>query len=303
MSKFLVVFILLLSFNTRAQMMPGRGPLPAIDSLSDNFASHSISAGWKFLHETEKYQSKINSWYVQNGVLKIMPYTSGWYGDFQGPLLYRNVSGDFDVRLKIKVSDKDGELPLDEWSLAGLMIRQAKRTDMNTWQPREENWLFITTGIAQPSGIPVFETKTTNNSLSNLKLRPAKKGWVELRIVRVEASFVLLYRYEGEKWVIADRFYRPLLPPTVQVGMTGYTAWNKVPGELQRDSKKFNETTLTEIPVSMIVSIDDVIFKRPALKKIERLKNDRLNLPYYSPANMLTDFTVSNDVVLDIIGD
>jgi hypothetical protein len=297
---FVVCFIV--AFSSSAQMVQSNGPLPAIDTLSDDFSGSTLSSAWKFAHESEKYASKLKSVSVENGVLKMQPYTSGWYADFQAPLLYKTIRGDFDVRAKVKVSAQNGQLPSGEWSLAGLMVRQPKRTDALSWQPKDENWLFITTGIAQPSGVPVFETKTTNNSMSNLKLRPAKEGWVELRIVRVDAAFILLYRYAGEKWTIADRFYRPLLSPVVQVGLNAYTGWNNVPADLQRDTKKFNETVLSDIPADMILSVDHIQFKRPVLKELSKIKNNQLNLPYYSAANVLTDYNVSNETVLEIIG-
>jgi hypothetical protein len=299
--KFLVV-LLIVSYASNAQMIQSNGPLPAIDTLSDDFSSGNISGAWKLAHDAEKYSSKLKSMSVENGVLKMQPFTSGWYADYQAPLLYKTIRGDFDVRAKVKVSSANGQLPSAEWSLAGLMVRQPKRTDASSWQPNNENWMFITTGIAQPAGVPVFETKSTNNSMSNLKLRPAKEGWVELRIVRVDAAFILLYRYEGEKWTVADRFYRPLLSPVVQVGLNAYTGWNNVPMDLQRDVKKFNETVLSDIPSDMILSVDHVQFKRPVLKDLNKIKNNQLNLPYYSAANMLTDYNVTNETVLEIIG-
>jgi hypothetical protein len=277
----------------------------AIEENSDDFTSATSLNNWQQFHTTENYPNKIRSLSIENGILNLQPYASGWYADFQAPFLYKTIVGDFDVRTKVKVSGLTGELPDSEWSLAGLMIRQAKRGTSENWQPRLENWLFITTGIAEPKGSPMFEVKTTNNSLSNLKLRPAKKGWVELRAVRVQASFILMYRYEGEQWTILERFYRPLLPPQLQVGLNAYTGWNQIPMEVSRDAAAHNTTLLKDIPTDMLFQVDYIHFKKPALnmEKLNALVTKEFRAPYYSPPNVLTDYAITNAQVLAIVGD
>jgi hypothetical protein len=242
---------------------------------------------------------------VRQGMLQLQPKASGWYADYQAPFIYKTFAGDFDVRTRIKVSGANAELPTADWSLAGLMVRQPKRTTSADWQPRQENWLFITTGVADNVQLPVVETKTTNNSLSNLKLRPAKAGWVELRMVRIDAAFILLRKYDGEKWEVMDRFYRPLLRGPLQIGLAAYSGWNTISPDLQRTPKLFNET-VANTPADLLLQADFIRFKKPAadLSQIEGLYDKKYTgTGYYTLANLLTDYAISNETLLKMIGD
>lgn len=171
--------------------------------------------------------------------------------------------------------------------------------------PRQENWLFITTGVADNTRLPVLEVKTTNNSLSNLKLRPVKKGWIELRVVRVDAAFILMTRSEGEKWIIRERFYRPVMMGPLQVGLNAYSSWNAIPGELKSDAKAFNET-ITEVRADLLLQVDYIRFARPQidLKKLSSYYDELYKgTLFYTPANLLTDYIISNEELIMLLGD
>lgn len=276
-----------------------------IERLSDEFNDTVSLRQWFLFHATEGYPNKIKSLLVNQGRLELQPKASGWYADYQAPFLFKTITGNFDVRAKVKVSGVSNTLPTVDWSLAGLMVRQPKPTNKETWRPRQENWLFITTGVAEQTDLPVFEVKSTNNSLSNLKLRPGKTGWVELRIVRVEAAFILLARYEGEAWQILERFYRPVMMGPLQVGVNAYSSWNAVPQEIKSDPKAFNETVL-DIPSDLLLQVDYIRFKRPVINEnaLPRGYNTQYaGVLFYTPANLLTDFSISNEEMLRIIGD
>jgi hypothetical protein len=182
------------------------------------------------------------------------------------------------------------------------MVREPSRPGAAP-EPRQENWLFLTTGIAEPKGSPVVEAKSTNNSMSNLKLRPAKEGWVELRIVRVNASFILMYRYEGEVWTIVDRLYRPLMPFKLQVGINAYSGWNALPADVKRDPKLHNASVLKDIPTDMVVQVDYLHFARPSLnrEKLNAYIKPGFQAPYYTPGNLLTDYSISNSDLVQIL--
>lgn len=276
-----------------------------LSSLSDEFSDTASAGKWSFAHTAEGYDSKLRQMKIQSGALRLEPFASGWYADYQGPFLFQLVEGNFDVCMKIKVSGKNNELPDADWSLAGLMVRQPKNSTKETWRPRMENWLFLTTGIAHQPGLPVFETKSTNNSLSNLKLRPAKKGWVEMRIVRIDAAFILMARYENEKWQVLDRFYRPLMQGPLQVGITSYSGWEQIPADLRNNPKAFNETTASS-PADLVVEIDYIRFKKPSpnMTLVQPKYNKEYNATlYYSAANLLTDYSITNEDLLKILGD
>ena len=272
---------------------------------SDEFKDPSSLANWKRFHETENFPNKIKTLKIEpsgNGLLVLEPEASGWYADYQAPFIYKELHGNFDVRCRVRVRGKSAAIPQADWSLAGLMIRQSKRTTSENWQPRQENWLFLTTGVAEPLNVPVFETKTTNNSMSNLKLRPADSGWVELRIIRSEATFLLLYRYDNKDWTLLERFYRPLLPPVVQVGLNAYSGWNSINPDLKKDPSQFNKTLDKNGSSDLVLEVDYFRVSSPKINfQALQLVKPVSPLPYLSPGNQLSDFSITNEQILKAI--
>ena len=192
------------------------GPIAAqsvddLTGLSDEFNDGALT-GWTRFDETFGWPDKLKALDVGEttpGALHIEPYHSAWVRDLNAPFLFREVTGDFDVRARVRVRGHAGDIPGGTWSLGGLMARVPARTTAERWAPRAENWHFITTGVGHVAGEPMTETKSTFNSYSSLKLRPFPTGWVELRLVRVGMSLIALARPEGEtRWQVRDRFYR-----------------------------------------------------------------------------------------------
>lgn len=249
-----LVLIFLLTFPLAAQDLA---------SLSDEFAGAASLAKWTRFDAAEGWPDMLKRAAVEDGKLVLEPWTSGWYAEFHAPFLYQEVSGPFTVTARLRVRGKEGELPSEPWSLAGLMVREARPNSGKQWEPRAENWLFLTTGIAFETGKPVFETKTTVNSRSNLKLAPARAGWIELRITRQGPNFTLLSRYDDEEWQVRETFFRSDLPRTVQVGLNVYTGWNSAL-DFQNDPVKFNTTVLKDRKADAILEVDWVRFTRGA---------------------------------------
>jgi hypothetical protein len=172
------------------------------------------------------------------------------------------VTGDFDVRARIRVRGKDKAIPGGTWSLGGLMVRLPNDNRADAWQPRRENWHFITTGVGHEPDKPVTETKATYNSASHLKLRPFGSGWVELRLVRVGHALFALARQEGGRWQVRDRFYRMDARPEVQVGLIAYTSSPDEPtGPDDPDIE--NHRVKKELAVDMAMDVDWIRFSRP----------------------------------------
>ena len=109
------------------------------------------------------------------------------------------------------------------------------------WAPGTENYIFLSFGFgsnALTAGDPNnpnrwhYEVKTTTNGISTLY--PATHGVPEnqsqatLQMVRRGATFLLLRRHGNGPWVLENRFHRPDLPQTLQVGLTCYSDWNTV---------------------------------------------------------------------------
>lgn len=256
-------------------------PAPAQDlaALSDEFDGTGGPDGapdgarWRWFHEAYGWPSMLRASDVGRssaGALTLVPAASGWFADNHAPYLFQAVRGDFDVTARVRATPVAGgadSLPRATWSLVGLMARAPRAVTPATWAPYRENWLFITTGTAEAPGVPVFETKSTVNSGSNLKLRPARAGWMELRIVRLREVFLLLSRMPGEGWRVRERVLRRDMPwAEVQVGIVAYSDGTNVTPPM-RDPRVHN----TMAPAAragvgrpdLAARVDYVRFRRP----------------------------------------
>ncbi len=224
-----------------------------------NWQDHAAVEGWPNWIET----ADVNT--TSAGHLYLVPRSSGWYQDYRGVFLFKEVTGDFDVTTRIQATGKDTPIPQRPFSLSGLMVRAPRQVTMETWEPGHENWLFITTGYGdnapERKGKPQIETKTTKNSKSTLILRLSQTGWVDLRIVRVGTTFLMLYRWEGQSWAISQRYERPDLPQTLQVGLNAYSSWSGS----EDDALAFNRTA-DPVLGDLVVRSDYVRFRRPQLR-------------------------------------
>lgn len=178
--------------------------------FDDEFATRdSLGEDWTVFHERLGWPDKIKHLDIgktTDGALNLQPYDSAWVRDLNAPFVYRVIEGDFDVRARVRVRAAEGDIPGGTWSLGGLLARVPNASTAGNWQPRRENWHFITTGVGHVRGEQMTETKGTYNSYSSLKLRPFPTGWVELRLVRVGMSLVALARPDGEsQWQVRDR--------------------------------------------------------------------------------------------------
>ncbi|MEM9051388.1 MAG: hypothetical protein AAGC47_04975 [Bacteroidota bacterium] len=220
----------------------------AQDDISFDFNTKGELDSWNRFYQVEGWPDMMKSIRIEDGKLILEPYTCGWYADYHAPFLYHEVEGDFEVTTKVEIKGVHGERPESAWSLSGLMIRAPRNDNSHTWKPGGENWLFLTTGIANDLDQPVFETKTTINSKSALRLHPNKMEPVELKIRRAGNEFVLSYRYPSEEWKEIERFHHPHMPRTVQAGINAYTDFYGASDELRSDYKKYNMTVLDVNP-------------------------------------------------------
>jgi hypothetical protein len=246
-------------------VMRGGPPIdPAV--LNDEFNGDALDPSWKRFDETYGWPDKIKAIDVgktTKGALHLEPYHSAWVRDLNAPFLFKTVTGDFDVRARVRVKSADGDVPGGTWSLGGLMARVPNGVKASTWEPRRENWHFITTGVGHEAGKTMTETKGTYNSYSSLKLRPYKSGWVELRLVRIGNALYALARRDGaKKWEVRDRFYRMEMNPGMQVGLIAYTTSDDVPPGLE-DAAKINPVVNKDAKVDAILEVDWIRAGRP----------------------------------------
>ena len=248
-----------------AWLLSGQAPPADITTLSDEFDG-AAATGWSVYHDVYGWPNKLKAMDVgrtTKGALHLQPYHSGWVRDLTAPFLFKTVEGDFDVRARVRTRGLTGEVPGGTWSLGGLMARVPNGLKAATWEPRRENWHFITTGVGFEPGKSMTETKGTYNSYSSLKLRPYRSGWIELRMVRVGMALFVLARPDANSpWEVRDRFYRMENSPFMQVGFIAYTNSPDVaPGP--EDPVKENATVNRDAKVDMAFEVDWVRFARP----------------------------------------
>lgn len=269
----------------------------ALATLDDDFGEASKLAEWTRFDQAYGWPDKLKRIDVAGGVLHLEPYHSAWVRDLNAPFLFKTVDGDFDVRARVRVHGAAGPIPGGTWSLGGLMARTPNRSSAADWQPRRENWHFLTTGVGHLPGVAMTESKSTFNSTSQLKLRPFPAGWVELRLVRVGMALVALARPEGQRaWQVRDRFYRMENAPAMQVGLIAYTTSPDVP-DAREDPERINRAVDRDARVDMQMDVDWVRFRRPALQA------DPDWYAQVSGANPLADPNLAEAEVLRLLGE
>lgn len=274
-------------------------PAAALSSLGDEFDGAALAPQWTLFHQAYGWPDKVKSLEIgkaEAGVLTLQPYHSAWVRDLNAPFLFKTVTGDFDVRARVRVRGLNGPVPGGTWSLGGLMARVPNGIKAEGWRPRAENWHFITTGVGHEAGKPMTETKGTYNSYSSLKLRPWNSGWTELRLVRVGMALIALARPDANSpWQVRDRFYRMEGNPAMQVGLIAYTHSIDVPEE-REDPERINALVLKDARVDMAMDIDWIRFAPPRPAPV----NDWYR--QVSGANRLADPNLSEAEILAALG-
>ncbi|HEV2568972.1 hypothetical protein [Sphingomonas sp.] len=266
MRPFLLATLMISTAATAQPHPPGQPPRTDLSRHDDEFSGAALDAKWTRFDQRYGWPDKLKRLDVGAtvpGALHLQPYHGAWVRDLNAPFLFQTIDGDFDVRARVRVRGASGAIPGGTWSLGGLMARTPNGLDAASWEPRRENWHFVTTGAGLERGVPVTETKGTYNSFSSLKLRPFRSGWVELRLVRVGMTLFALAREEGGAWRVRDRFYRMEPNPVMQVGLIAYTTSDAVPPQ-REDPVRENKTVLADAPVDMLMDVDWIRFRRPA---------------------------------------
>lgn len=194
----------------------------ALEELSDEFDDPTTFCAWRVRHEIEGTPSQIRSIDItqfEQGFLTVIPETSGWYGDFDGPFLYKEIEGDFIVEVSVTASSlaDPAAPPTLPFSSAGLLIRDPASV------PGAQSWVMWDLG-RQIESLGA-EAKTTRNSGSQLYIYDGYASGV-LRICRRGEEVDLALRNpEDGTFDIMHSFARPDLPANLQVGVVT-TAWN-----------------------------------------------------------------------------
>ncbi len=269
MRRHILIFCAGLAVASAAASQPRPPEQPQrtdLATMNDEFDGASLGSKWQRFDARYGWPDKLKRIDVGEsvkGALHLQPYHGAWIRDLNAPFLFQTVEGDFDMRARVRVRGAASDIPGGTWSLGGLMARVPNGLDSKNWEPRRENWHFITTGVGLERGRPVTETKGTYNSYSSLKLRPFQSGWVELRLVRVGMTLFALARPDGAaQWLLRDRFYRMEPNPVMQVGLIAYTTSDDV-APAREDAQKENREVLKAPKVDMLMDVDWVRFSRP----------------------------------------
>jgi len=218
-----------------------------IQLLNDEFDDERSLINWKNINIEEEWGiSQLEHYSINDstaGKMVMIPRTASWFGGYRGPLLYKEVSGDFTITTKVDIMGRDiPSLPELDYNLAGIMIRYVRDypngalDPMTGWTSADNNYIFLASGAAANnhpscSGCPGphFEVKNTINGNSNLRVVSIDTSSTMIRITRIDDTFIVMYRLESDHiWRVHQRYQRADFPVSVQVGLVVYTDWNGV---------------------------------------------------------------------------
>lgn len=267
------LFFLCLFINTNAQIQLLNDEFDNSATLQTNWLNINQTEGWNAEH-LEVHDINLSS----IGDLYMMPYTSSWYQDYRGTLLYKNVNQDFVLTTEVTVSNRtDSGLPSSIFSLAGLMIRSEidyPNGALIDWLPNNENYIFLAAGRATGSG-PQFEVKNTVNGNSSLQISDIPTATnVQIRVARIASAVIVLYRLPNQNWEVHRRYSRPDFPSEIQIGFVTYTDWPKVSSydEFFHNSHVLN-SNLNPDPTSNVPFNPDII------GRFDFTRFDEVNVP------------------------
>ncbi len=277
-----------------------------IQLLNDEFDDSRSLVNWKNINIVEQWNiEQLESYSIDNGSpgkLQMIPRTASWFGGWRGPLLYKEVSGNFVFTTKVDVLGRDNTLPIDDCNLAGVMLRHVRQypngalDPVTGWISSDNNYLFLSIGAAKNnSGLcspnpmsctaPHFEVKSTIDGTSVLAIQDIDTTSTMIRIARIDSVFLVLYRLESDQtWIVHRRYNRSDFPDTIQVGFVTYTDWNKVSSY----TPEFHNRTQIE----GVLCNTGQPCNPDVIGEFEYARFDSLNIPI----GIGTDFLDTNDI-------
>lgn len=195
-----------------------------ISELSDDFDDARRLGEWRHLAREQRLKADpLESFDLGEslrGRITMRPRASAWHRDRIGPLVFKEVAGDFIATVKVKARSRDGQsAPLSPSSLAGLMIRAPRAVSPRSRKPGGENHVLMAVGSVDKPAEFQLETKATRGGVSRSWLAGAESGDAVFRIARIGRTLILLVNSSRGGWAVERRLRRPDLPNTLQVGM------------------------------------------------------------------------------------
>lgn len=236
--------------------------------LSDDFGGATLS-GWQRIFQVEQWGfdqlEAQDLGQTRPGWLTLVPYTSSWYQDWRGILMFKEVTGDMIVTTRVRSTNRaDTGAPSVNYSLAGIMVR-APRPGVTpaTWTAGGENYVFLSLGAANVPGTFQTEVKTTTDSNSIIEIEQAAGPEAQVRVARIGSVVITLIREETTPWRIHRRFNRTDFPSTLQVGLTVYTDWSFIFASYT--PQQHNTTLITGGNPDLQAQFDFVTYARPVV--------------------------------------
>jgi hypothetical protein len=143
---------------------------------------------------------------------------NAWYSDYQGPLLYKTITGNFVVETSVVIGSATNRtmLPtlMDSYVQAGFVIRDPVS------QQFRQRWIMYNIGyqdisVAREVKTTMPSVNLTSDSLSTLYLNDVagSVNQVRLRVCRVGSLFRFYYRHPGST-VWTEEVFRTTGVPT-----------------------------------------------------------------------------------------
>lgn len=221
-------------------LVGGATALPAnVLLLSDEFASNT-AASFQRVETVEGWPNNplevFNVNTTRPGWLTMMPRTVTWYEDYRGPLVFKEATGDFAVTTFVEVTNRAGTgAPNRLFSLAGIMVRAPRAITPATWTAGGEKYSFLSIGSANNPGTFQYEVKSTSNedelpeySRLDISATDCACGSSIIQTVRLGQYVIQIAKTPTGPWRVVNRYRRPDLPATLQVGFVTYTDWENV---------------------------------------------------------------------------
>ncbi|MFZ4763737.1 MAG: hypothetical protein ACOYMN_02185 [Roseimicrobium sp.] len=226
-------------------------PVPVVDPLAsagDEFSDAATLATWQRLDQSEGWgANKLTTHEISSGRMRLIPSVSGFYQDYVGPYVFRNVTGDFIATVQMDVSRRDNAAgrPSSNFSIGGLILRRPKTitnagaSPGGDWIAGAENSIAFNFGTADPVAQPNANqwqcvVSNTTNSVSNFYTSTQgillSENTVTMQIVRVGSTIVLLRQHPGGQWITEQRYTRADFPATLQIGLGTATNFNAIAG-------------------------------------------------------------------------
>lgn len=199
-------------------LSPGRSVAAAIAKLGEagplEARADTLLGGWRRLNPEQA------AVYIEGPAIIMQPLMpSYWHDDAIGPMLRRQVTGDFvlQARISISAARDTSALPRAGWQQGGLMARSARRGDGG------ENHLLLSIGTVGNPKMRLLR-QSTHDDRSVLKMEKIDLRTIDLRLLRQGSRFECWIKApDNLTWQLLDRYDRPDLGPTLEVGPAAYT--------------------------------------------------------------------------------